>query len=559
MIIQWTVILVKDVREAAHLRLVSRKSPPFFFTVVSIRFQGENHRLTRSDQGLFDYESLEALFTTGAFVAASPDGSVKSHRFPVPLSYQSSYDDAKIIPFLARFISRNPLPGCPISDYFNELVSRILPGADENTRLAALCSLCYQTHLRYTTSQVPGRLYSGHSHVPGWETGIVRHLTRLPASSSAYSEEDFRTENDAAIASVLLKKFQGRDLITALNIPEGAWVESKLFGTALYAAACTHGYDLARHLLSHANCHSISPSTYCDLLKAAIRNDDLRMVMLIMDPRGGCPRSGETLQLAIIEAARFGRAAILRYLLVHLSKTDGRLALQAGLWWATLRSYVEVTRVLVLERGVDANSTCVWNGQSLDESAWNMSPLMLTAWAGHEKLLRFFLRANTKNEWRRNHAGQYFQAAITGNRVNSIKVIFQEVRTVKGVRMPTTNEWARLLAEGLQLRCTDAVHYLLREEKVLGWPGDFATKFTKLPAAMFDLMHEACSLRAAATVSMLLEAGVRDKKKGLLCPTARAPDEAGGEGPAETFVSHRPWINVTVTCWRSDSGTSTLT
>ena len=397
--------------------------------------------------------------------------------------------------------------------------------------------------------------------MPGWEAGILCHASRplVPAMRSATLEDEFRSDQDVAAASILLTSTKEKNVahsrLHSWSIDEAA-PASLLFGTPLYVAICARQHRLARHLLGH---DASSTTTLYDGLKAATRNDDLDMVDLLLKSPSQAACTGEDFQLAIVEAARHGRAMILNRLLGLLKDDDRRVALQGSLWWAALHNHPDIARILVDEWDADADSKCVSDGRRLDDSPWNMSPAMLAAWMGHPDVLRFFLRANARRrgDRERGHAGQYFQAAITGNKVASIEVIFCEAgaatTSVTG-SMPTMEEWAKLLCEGLELGCREAVHSLITQRRVLGWPGP-AFRPT-LSAGLYAVMRQACYLGDRATVAMLVEAGVPAEMKGEAGWSASAglvEDPKARELMRPTFVSHRPWVNITVTRWNESS------
>jgi len=344
---------------------------------------------------------------------------------------------------------------------------------------------------------------------------------------------------DAAVASVFLDASPLEEIIGKLENSGTlghAQKSSKLFGTPLYAATCARRQDLVRYLLDSGHGES---NSCCELLKAAIVNDDLEMIDLLMCSRYGVSRSGDEFQIAIIEAARFGRATILKRLLDYILDHDLRIALQGGLWWAALRNHLDAARLLI-ERNANVNSKYIWDGEQLYDSVWNMSPAMLAAWMGHSGLLRFLLQANkTQDDWD-GTVGENLQAAITGNQVESVQVILDEARKFgETARMPNVHEWTNLLHEGLELKCTDAILYLLKEENIFGWPDCVAKEF---PAVTIDVLQQACPLGGASTFEMLLEAG-----EILNIPTTTAARaEPASPMSSSMFLSHRPWINITV-------------
>jgi ankyrin repeat protein len=215
---------------------------------------------------------------------------------------------------------------------------------------------------------------------------------------------------------------------------------------------------------------------------------------------------------------------------------------------------------------------------------------MIAAWMGYGELLKFLLAQNRSlEEWDRNLIG-YLQAAISGDRQESVAKIFDAMKRFGGpVKLPTPDELSLLIWEGTVLKFNRAVRFLIEEIKVFG---DLKDPKMRQSRALALIMHQACFQGNVEIVEVLLRAGfppdmvlvveylsLVDEGSELNTPMLAALGSLA-DGCSEvvqllrdwgapsvditktplaglfesrqlpkaptTYISHRPWVNITV-------------
>ncbi|KAI0484415.1 ankyrin repeat-containing domain protein [Xylariaceae sp. FL0804] len=286
--------------------------------------------------------------------------------------------------FMATYLLRRPHQQYPwntnISSFLNALVDRLL----------ALDDIPLDSHARYPILLALCRVARQKAH----------HITIVPFLFM--SQEAWQEMPSFDYSLLQAQIITGRPVLDCHEykriIDENLRLNSYVLGTFLNSAIWGKQYALARHILQESRIrHSYYPiAAVSQTLQAAILNDDLQMVQLLLEPAWRYPAVGPDFETTLTLAIRLGRSSIAEFLLNRAGNEPMYHVSHDGLREACFNGDIRLVRH-ILDRHddicLDSDQICASNCRNYPDffGDWRATPVEVAAKQGHGEILELLI------------------------------------------------------------------------------------------------------------------------------------------------------------------------